>query len=96
MNDIQYGDIPARLDDPPKFIWWDFDVALLFMGCLVFGVATEFFFTSIAIGLLMAYTYQKAKQGKHAAYGMHLIYWVTPVTFGMKATPPSSIREYIG
>lgn len=29
--------IPARLDDAPKFLWWDFDVAMLFMGSVVLG-----------------------------------------------------------
>ena len=30
--------IPHRLDDPPKFLWWDFDVAILAMGCLMIGI----------------------------------------------------------
>ena len=29
--------IPHRLDDPPRFLWWDFDVAILAMGCVALG-----------------------------------------------------------
>jgi len=47
-------------------------------------------------GLVMAWLYRKAKFGQHRAYGMHLLYWHLPVSLGMKATPPSSIREFIG
>jgi conjugal transfer pilus assembly protein TraL len=96
MDNLEYGEIPSRLDDPPKFIWWDFDVAILFMGFLIFGVVTEFFFTFIFLGFFLAYSYQKVKTGKHKAFGIHLVYWYLPVTMGMKTTPPSAIREFIG
>ena len=32
--------IPHRLDDPPRFLWWDFDVAILAMGCVALGIMT--------------------------------------------------------
>jgi conjugal transfer pilus assembly protein TraL len=96
MDSIDYGDIPSRLDDPPKFLWWDFDVAMVFMGCLVFGVITGLFFSLSFVGGFLAYSYQKMKMGKHRAFGLHLVYWHLPVTLGMKFTPPSAIREFIG
>ncbi len=93
---MDYGLIPTRLDDPPKFLWWDFDVAILFMTFIVFGFVTGWIFTFITIGAVITYFYRRAKFGKHKAYGMHLLYWYLPINFGMKLTPPSSIREFIG
>ncbi|MDR2926103.1 MAG: type IV conjugative transfer system protein TraL [Azoarcus sp.] len=33
--------IPRRLDDSPKFLWWDADVAIFAMGCVVLGILLE-------------------------------------------------------
>ncbi|ODU89857.1 MAG: type IV conjugative transfer system protein TraL [Thiobacillus sp. 65-69] len=96
MDDRDSSTIPTRLDDPPKFMWWDFDVAMLFMSFFVFGLVTGWILSFSIVGILFAWLYRKSKAGQHRAYGMHLIYWHLPVNLGMKATPPSSIREYIG
>ena len=96
MDDRDSSTSPTRLDDPPKFMWWDFDVAMLFMSFFVFGLVTGWILSFSIVGILFAWLYRKSKAGQHRAYGMHLIYWHLPVNLGMKATPPSSIREYIG
>jgi len=96
MNDTDSPTIPTRLDDPPKFMWWDFDVAMLFMSFFVFGVISGWILSFSLVGLVAAWLYRKSKAGQHRAYGMHLLYWPLPVNLGMRATPPSSIREYIG
>ena len=96
MNDTDSPTIPTRLDDPPKFMWWDFDVAMLFMSFFVFGVISGWILSFSLVGLVAACLYRKSKAGQHRAYGMHLLYWHLPVNLGMRATPPSSIREYIG
>ena len=96
MSELDYSSIPSRLDDIPKFLWWDFDVAMLAMGGLVFGLVTEHLFVMTALSIMLAVAYQRAKAGKHQAFGLHFLYWHTPVRMGMKLTPPSSIREYIG
>lgn len=96
MNDTDSPTIPTRLDDPPKFMWWDFDVAMLFMSFFVFGLETGWILSFSLAGLMAAWFYRKSKAGQHRAYGMHLLYWHMPVNLGMRATPPSSIREFIG
>jgi conjugal transfer pilus assembly protein TraL len=88
--------IPSRLDDIPKFMWWDFDVAMLFMSFFVFGLLSGWIISLALVGLVAAGFYRKAKAGQHRAYGMHLFYWHMPFNMGMKATPPSGIREFIG
>jgi conjugal transfer pilus assembly protein TraL len=93
---MDYEEIPNRLDDPPVFLWWDFDVAMLFMSFLMFGIITEHVLLFVAIGMLLCWQYRKSKFGKHKAFGMHLMYWYLPMNFGMRLTPPSCIRRFIG
>lgn len=88
--------VPQRLDDAPKFLWWDFDVAMIFMGSLILGILTNNTMTFMGVGLVCALGYQKIKSGRSKAFGLHAIYWYLPVTFGFKITPPSAVREFIG
>lgn len=88
--------IPHRLDDPPRFLWWDFDVAILAMGCMALGIMTGQILIFSIMGGVVATAYQKVKAGKNRAFGLHAIYWHMPVTLGFKITPPSAIREFIG
>jgi conjugal transfer pilus assembly protein TraL len=88
--------VPQRLDDPPRFLWWDFDVAILAMGCLVTGIVVNQTMTFAAIGVVVAMAYQKLKAGRQRAFGLHAVYWYLPVTLGFRVTPPSAVREFIG
>jgi len=88
--------IPQRLDDPPKYLWWDFDVAIIAMGSFVVGIVAGSFWLFTIIGFLIALAYQKIKGGKTRGFGLHLVYWYSPFTLGFRLTPPSSIREFIG
>lgn len=88
--------IPSRLDDPPRFLFWDFDVAILAMGCIALGIMTNQLFIFSAAGAVVAMAYQKLKAGRSRAFGLHILYWYLPFTFGLKRTPPSAIREFIG
>jgi len=88
--------IPQRLDEPPRYLWWDFDVATLAMGGFVIGIVTDSFLLFTCIGFLMAGAYQKLKAGKSRGFGLHLLYWYMPFNFSFKITPPSSLREFIG
>ena len=68
MSDIDHKYIiPHRLDDPPKFLWWDFDVAILFMGCMVIGIMTNQTMTFAGLGVVVAMSYQKLKAGRSRA-----------------------------
>lgn len=96
MSHEDFSAIPARLDDPPKFMWWDFDVAMLFMSFFVFGLLTGWMLSFSLAGLALAMLYRRAKFGRHRAYGLHLLYWHLPMNMGMRVTPPSVIREFIG
>ena len=87
---------PQRLDDPPRFLWWDFDVAIIFMGCFMIGILTDQMLIFMVCGFVTGGAFQKLKSSKHRAFGVHAIYWFFPVKLGLKITPPSACREFIG
>jgi type IV conjugative transfer system protein TraL len=37
-------EIPQHLDDPPRFLFWDFDQAILFMLALSVGMLMQMLF----------------------------------------------------
>lgn len=94
MNDALLA-IPQHLDDPPRFLFWDLDEAILFMLALVLGLMVDLVFFGGATGVALVLAYGKAKSGRHRAYALHLMYWHLPVTLGFRRTPPSWIREFI-
>lgn len=87
--------IPRHLDDPPRFLFWDLDEAILFMLALILGILVDLLFVGAAAGVALVVAYGRAKSGRHHAFALHLLYWHLPVTFGFRRTPPSCIREYI-
>ena len=96
LHDDRKYTIPHRLDDPPKFLWWDFDVAILAMGCLLIGIMTDQILIFVIAGGVVATAYQKVKAGLSKAFGLHALYWHLPFSFAFRITPPSAIREFIG
>lgn len=87
--------VPQRLDDPPKFLFWDFDVALVFIVGVSLGVAVGFMSIGLLFGIGGAYAWSKSRSGRHPGYAIHLVYWNVPVNF-FKRTPPSARRRYCG
>ncbi len=87
--------VPRRLDDPPKFIFWDFDVAICAMGISMFGIMAGYFLVSAVLGIGAAYGLQRMKSGQQAGYALHLLYWHLPIRL-FKRTPPSCVRDFIG
>jgi conjugal transfer pilus assembly protein TraL len=87
--------IPRRLDDGTKFLFWDFDVAALVILGLGFGIFVGFILLGGALGFALAYLWSKAKAGRHSGYGLHFLYWHTPLTV-FKRTPPSARRQFTG
>lgn len=94
MNDALLA-IPQHLDDPPRFLFWDLDEAILFMLALILGIMVDLLFVGAATGVALVVAYGRAKSGRHHAFALHLLYWHLPVTLGFRRTPPSWIREFI-
>jgi len=96
MNEEQYHLlVPRLLDEPPKFLFWNFEVALVFLGMLLFGIMAGYFLISFFAGIAAAYGIQKMMAGQSKGYGLHVLYWHMPLN-AFKRTPPSCIREFVG
>lgn len=87
--------VPRLLDEPPKFLFWNFDVAIVFLGVLLFGILAGYFLTSLVVGAAAGYGIQRMKTGQAKGYGLHFLYWHLPIN-SFKRTPPSCIREFVG
>jgi conjugal transfer pilus assembly protein TraL len=87
--------IPQRLDAPGKFLFWEYDVALIALAGVLLGLAIEKQLIGLIIGVIAAFFYNKLKAGRHPGMASHLLYWYmgTPTP---KSLPPSNIRELIG
>ena len=87
--------IPRRLDDPPKFLFWEMDVAAIGVVFLLIGVSTGFAIVGLIVGMFAAYAYAKLKSGRHPGMALHLLYWFTGFP-KPKQLPASHIRELNG
>jgi len=88
--------IPRRLDDPPRFFFWELDVAVVFMTIMMFGIMVGVFVIPAMLASAAAIGFSKLKQGQQKGFGIHVLYWHLPVTLGFKRTPASCVREFIG
>lgn len=97
MSDENRLEIPRRIDDKAKFLWWDFDQAMLVMLFIVLGIVANSLSGGIFLGLLAGYAYNKARSGKHPAFAIHLMYWYLPEwAMKFKRLPPSHQVEFTG
>ncbi len=87
--------VPRTLDDPPKFLFWEFDVALVFLACLFVGIMAGFFLTSILCGVAAGWGMGRLKAGQQRGYALHQLYWVLPLKL-FRRTPPSCVRDFLG
>ena len=89
--------IVSRLGDPWKFLFVDFDVAMLS------GLVMLVFFTAglqllgAAVGGGLGYWMHRSRQNKPRGYLLHLGYWLLPHALSLlKRTPPSYCMEMLG
>ncbi|MFT6220594.1 MAG: type IV conjugative transfer system protein TraL [Rickettsiales bacterium] len=89
--------IPRHLDDIPKFLLWDIDVALCFLVPFFFGFMISQTLIGLFCAFLATYYWKRVKGSGQQNFIRYLIYWYYPKSvLGLKATPDSSIRNYIG
>lgn len=89
--------IPTRLDDKPKFLFFDYDVALVALLPCGIGISVDQVFGLVGFffGCVLAVGYKSFKAGKHAGVLAHLIFWKTG-TPSPKALPKSHKRNFTG
>ena len=96
MSDSVKTFVPQTLDAAPKFLFWDFDVALLFILAMGVGIMAGQMLAGIAAGGFLAWRYGKAKSGRNPGYGVHLMYWHLPVGVQLRRGGGSGTRNFIG
>lgn len=89
--------IPRHLDDAPRFLLWSVDEAMsalipIFLGAVLgLGILTPIF------GIISFKSWKKIKGSGGQGLLKSIIYWFYPVSvLGLKKTPDSSIKHYIG
>lgn len=89
--------IPRRLNDIPKFILWDADVAMIAITMVGVGIVSSMFLICTTIGIAAAWGFSKLKSTKHQAHALHFLFWHMPdFIIKFRCTPPSWMREMIG
>lgn len=94
-NDPLTHYVPRRLDDPPKFLFWDFDVAILAFVGIFIGVYGGFVWFGLISGLACAAGWSRLKAGKHPGMAQHVIYYFAGLP-KLKELPASHIKELVG
>lgn len=87
--------IPRRLDDPAKFLFWEYDVAAIAGFGVFVGIYGGMLVPGLVLGLGGAAGWSKVKSGKHRGIAVHVMYWFTGYP-KMKELPPSHLKELIG
>ena len=92
------GYIPKSLEAQERFLWWDFDQAIVFLLVLGTGVVAGSLFAGMLCGALLAWQYGRLKTGKHPKFALHALYWWLPsgLIGRVRATPASHHRFFLG
>ena len=92
------GYIPKSLEAQERFMWWDFDQAILFLLLMGMGVISGAMLAGMVFGGLVAWQYGRLKTGKHPKFALHALYWWLPsrIVIRARATPPSHHRYFLG
>ncbi len=89
--------IPKHLDDAPRFLLWSVDEAMAAMIPLFFGILMGMGVFTPILAIISFKSWKKIKGSGGSSLLKSLIYWHYPRTLlGLKATPDSSIKNYIG
>ncbi|KVD21108.1 conjugal transfer protein TraL [Burkholderia ubonensis] len=94
-DDLSHA-VPLSLDDPPKLLFWDWDVACIAMFGIMSGLGTGYPIVGFFLGIGLAWAYAHFfKSDLHPGIAAHLIAWIA----GMPTPsdlPPTHLREFKG
>lgn len=83
--------VPRYIDDPPQFLFWDLDEAMIVGGSFCFGILIGRPAIGMVAGVLLGRLIRKQRSGKSEGYFWHALYWLGIV----KGRPPGHIREMV-
>lgn len=87
--------IPRRLNDNPKFLFWDWDVAIIFVLGAMVGIYCGMLKVGLIGGFGLAAGWSRLKSGKHPGIAIHVTYWFIGKP-SLKEIPAGYIREMVG
>lgn len=94
MNNEEYW-IPRTLDDPPLFLFFQMDSAMLFLTLFLLTISFNILLAVIvAVGVTRLYVQLKENGDKGLV--TQLCYWYTPSGMWLSPFWTSSVREYAG
>lgn len=88
--------MPRHLDDPEKFLWWDFEQALIVVAIIGFSIVVNMITAGVVFGVVAGIGLGRLKSGRSRGYLVHTAYWYLPLDMGMKRTPPSHVTRFVG
>lgn len=89
--------IPKHLDDPAKFLLWQIDEAVAFILPLFFGFMIGKGLISLFVAIICFHCWRRVKGVGGKNLIRSLIFWYYPKSIlGLKATPESRTRNFIG
>ncbi|WP_431798256.1 type IV conjugative transfer system protein TraL (plasmid) [Cupriavidus metallidurans] len=88
-------DIPRYVDNQFQLFFWEFDEAIIFIGCLAGGIALGGYFTlvSMALGYGAVKAFRRFKNGSLEGVLYHLCYWAGLLALN-KQYQDSSKRDF--
>lgn len=98
MSDLENGYIPQKLNAPPKILFWEVDVVVVFaVPIWFFGFILKQPIVAIFLALMLSYVFKKAKTSNHPKFLKHLMYWYLPGSVGLKlkSIPKSFVRVFL-
>ena len=89
--------IVSRLGDPWKFLFVDFDIAMISGLVLLVFFMAKLQMVGAAVAGGLGYWLHTSRQNKARGHLRHLGYWLMPPGIsGLKRTPPSYCMEMLG
>lgn len=89
--------IPQYLDEPERILVFTPDEFVLVVICLGAGVLTGHFLIGLIAAFFLWQGVQKAKAGLSLRRLMGRLYWLfPPAMMGLKRSPDSAMREWVG
>jgi conjugal transfer pilus assembly protein TraL len=97
MNNDHYY-IPKYLDEPPRWLFWTMDEAIVLIAPLLLGlIVFNRLILGFVLGVILMVILKKLKGSRGPHFLLSHFYWYFPFNDKyLKATPPSYIREYLG
>lgn len=67
--------IPRHVDLPQLILAWTIDEILPVLVLLVVGIATDWFFSCLALGIALMQLVRRFRESKPDGYLLHWLYW---------------------